>query len=360
MIRPVATDRSSEWHLERFTEFAVGKTLLGEPMAHGRTVLHLSREVDQSELAWRLGLYLNAWSVVGSEVIWENWPLRKYEADPAGFKAWLADHFAGIHTRKERRCVRTPENFADAVESYHTWMTTELPRLVGDHAGPSHEDYDAWWRSLNTVRYFGRYICANGLDAFRIAGFMRAELYELQTIGNHQSPMRGLSLLRQEDAPDLLGGEGIRFLNAIGAEVRQEVLRRGALPGGWLSWFAFAALLCEYRQYYEWGAEYAGNSHDEELSYLSSRYGEYWKKRGFSSQIFAGRREIFPQECLGEIQGWRGIREDVAWMLRNDGVVWSDLKYDYRATASSGRLVRRLPRSATEHYPPAVGPHPTL
>lgn len=342
-ISAVLTDKSSDWHMSRFVEFARGKTDLFEPMAHARIVLNLSREEDQQEIIWRLGLYLNSWSVVGSEVIWSEWPLTKYEEYPNKFAEWISENFAGLHLRKERRCVRNPRNYLDAMSSYHSWLRTDLPKLLREAQGTSHAHYDSWWNSLSSVKYFGRYICANGLDAFRIGGFMNAELYELQTIGAHQSPMRGLALLRQEEANRLLGGEGAKALNEIGTETRQEVLDRGrrAGEGEWLSWFAFAALLCEYRQYYEWAAEYAGNSHDEELSYLLSKYGDYWRKRGFESKIPTARREIFPPECLGEIQGWDGIRIDVAEMLKNDGVVWSDLLYDYRETISTGRLVRR-------------------
>jgi len=352
MISPVVTEQPSEWHLARFTEFASAKVLLGEPMSHGRIVLHLSRDVGREETAWRLGLYLNCWSVLGAEVIWTEWPFQRVQKEPAAFQSWLETNFRGIHTRKERRCVRTAGKFGAAAASYREWMASEIPRLTREAAGTSPSDYDAWWESLSRVRYFGRYIVANGLDAFRIGSFMNAELYELGTIGNHQSPMRGLALLRQEDAGRLLGGEGAKWLNSLGTETRQEVLRRGRREGEgeWLSWFAFAALLCEYRQYYEWAAEYAGNSHDEELSYLLSGYGTYWKKRGFTSRIPQTRSEIFPPECLGEVQGWDGIRIDVAERLKDEGVVWNDLVHDYRATISTGRLVYR----PTRETPPSA------
>src|SRR5258708_4021328 len=121
-IRPIETEHSSEWHMARFVEFCKAKISVGEPMAHCRLVQYLSKDCNDEEKLWRLGLYLNCWSVTGGEWIWGNWSYDAYSRSPAGFASWLTENWKGIHTRKERRGVRVPPKFLKTVTGYVRWM----------------------------------------------------------------------------------------------------------------------------------------------------------------------------------------------------------------------------------------------
>jgi hypothetical protein len=141
-------------------------------------------------------------------------------------------------------------------------------------------------------------------------------------------------LLRPERVDDLMTGEA-GVVNAIAQEVKAEL-------GMDLSYFLFATLLCEYRSGYEGGKDYAGNQHDEELEYSHSRYADHWRSTGLQSRLYEARAAIDPHECLGEIQGWRKRRLDVAGWLRSQGVVWDDTKYDYHSSIKAGHPVNRI------------------
>jgi hypothetical protein len=336
MIKPITNDHSGAWHQEKFLAFARAKAAINEPTPHMGTVTYLAAGRPLPDQVWLAGAYLAAYSVLTGEAVEHYWPRERVAADPDGLLPWLRENWGGIHTRKPRRCVRTPEKMARCLKSVHAWGAGEFPRLAAKSWDDPRAEYDEWWTSANRIDFFGRYVSIRLLELMRRWGHMRADLYDIRAVGAH-SPIRCLMLLRPDRVDDLMTGDPL-VVNQVAAEVLADL--RGA--GSHMSYFTFATLLCEYRANYESSGDYAGNQHDEELEYSLSRYADHWRATGLVSRLYEARAATDPLECLGEVQGWKTRRLDVAAWLRTRGVVWSDLEYDYLRSRAAGAPVERM------------------
>lgn len=336
-IKPIINDHDATWHMDKFVRFARAKDAIGEPTPHMRVVDWMSKDVTDAERMWRAGCYLTAYSVITGEGIWNSWSWKKIQK-PDGFSPWLRENWGGIHTRKPRRCVRTPEQFSKSLLGFAVWARDEVPKLRKTRWASERQEYDGWWESAHSIPYYGRYVIIRLLELFRRWGYLKAHLYDIRAVGAH-SPIRCLMLLEPQSVPLLLTGEA-RGVDKIARRVKESLDEH-------LSFFTYATLLCEYRSCYEDGTDYAGNQHDEELEYSLSRYAEFWKKQGLKSQLYPARAAIDPHECLGELQGWHRRRLDVASWMRDRSVVWSDLEFDYIKTLAAGKPVVRRKQHGT-------------
>lgn len=330
-IPPIQNDHSRRWHQQRFAEFAEAKLAIGEPTPHMQVVAAMSEGCYELEKQWRAGCYLTAYSVLTGEGIWREWSYEDFTASTnEKFRTWLTANWAGVHTRKPRRCVRTPKQFSKSLIGYYDWITHDVPGLRAQKYSSLKEEYETWWKSAISIPYFGRYVVIRVLEYFRREGYLEAGLFDIRAIGAH-SPIRCLMLLRPEEVPHLLTGNP-KVVDAIAEEVKASLKVD-------LSYFIYATLLCEYRSSYEDRSDYAGNQHDEELEYSLSRYAKFWEGRGFKSKLYPIRAKIDHHECLGEIQGWDKRRLDVAGWLHERGIVWSDLEFDYLASRKADKPV---------------------
>jgi hypothetical protein len=143
-------------------------------------------------------------------------------------------------------------------------------------------------------------------------------------------------LLEPDKVPGLLTGAA-DVVDAVAETNKARLVDTGVD----MSYFLYATLLCEYRSCYESSSDYAGNQHDEELEYSLSKYAKFWEEQGHTSRLYEARSAIDPHECLGEIQGWQKRRTDVAGWMRERGIVWSDLAYDYHKSVARDRPVER-------------------
>jgi hypothetical protein len=333
MIPLIQNDHSARWHSDRFAEFAAAKAMIGEPTPHMNLVTEMSRGLPEEERVWRAGCYLTAYSVLTGEAIWREWPWKKVRAEPEGIEPWLRANWGGIHTRRPRRCVRTPPNFARSLLGFAEWAATQRIALQGREFATPHEQYDAWWESTNSMPFYGRYISIRLLELLRRWGHLTADLYDIRAVGAH-SPIRCLMLLSPTDVGILSSGD-VEVVNAVSEAIRH---RLGLED---MSFFTWATLLCEYRAGYEGGGDYAGNQHDEELEYTLSKYAKFWEARGFRSGVWDARARVDHPECLGEVQGWSKRRLDIAGWLRDRGFVWSDMTHDYLRSQEVGEPVSR-------------------
>ncbi len=337
VIKTISNDHPGEWHHQRFVEFAQAKAAIGEPVPHMRVADWLTSEQSFREQTWMAGAYLAAYSLITGEAVWCYWPRSRI--DKEGSEAmyhWVHDNWSGFHTRVPRRCVRTPDKFCRCLAGFILWEDKELPRLMAKTWDDPRAEYDEWWESANGIPFFGRYISIRLLELMRRRGVMRAHLYDIRAIGAH-SPIRCLMLLRPDRIAELATGES-KVVNEIAEQVKIELQERSGIE---MSYFLFATLLCEYRACYEDGHDYAGNQHDEELEYSLGKYADYWRSKGMVSRLYEARAAIDPHECLGEIQGWRKRRLDVAGWMRERGIVWSDLLYDYAKSVAADNPIER-------------------
>jgi hypothetical protein len=307
-------------------------------------VQHMSKDVSQEEQIWRAGCYLVPYSVLTGEVLWTIWPWERIVREGHNYLLpWLKEHWLGIHTRTERRCVRTPDKFAASLLSYRDWAQHTLPQILDFEQQhqfiSSRAAYDRLWESANTVYALGRYIIIRLLELFRRSGLTKANLYDIRSIGGW-SPIRMLCLFYPEATDRLLKGDAV-YADTIAQRLLKELQQTVPL----LNSYQYAAILCEIRVALENGRQYAGWTIDQELSYFQ-RYGSYWSLNGLELEFLGTRKDLFPLEVLGEINGWKGLREGPMSALKNYGVVWTDLKYDYNATLATGDFSHPVERVA--------------
>lgn len=314
-------------HRQWFGEFFDAKRLVGEPSPHMTLVGWMSRNEEPAEKKWRAGCYLVPYSVMSAEAIWQTWPYQAAVADPDGLSAWVRDHWDGMHTRTERRTVRTPERFAKSLNGYAAWLR-DRERETRWTAPPDQAGrYDHWWASANEIPYFGRYIVIRLLEYFRRYADSKTELYDIRSIGGW-SPIKALMLLHPEETPALSTGQH-EHVDRVARRVMADYRTSGLDMG----YYAFAALLCEYRVAWENHAQYPGWTIDQELEYQRGHHATYWQARGFHTQLWEARAALFPVETLGERSGaWDGRRKDCAALLRDHGLVWSDVRWNYAAS----------------------------
>lgn len=324
--RPMVNDHSGEWHKDSFIRFMAAKAAVGEPSPHMKTVVAMAEGRDLAERLWMVGAYAVPYSVLTAQAIWSRFP-RPSE----GMGEWVQVNWPGVHTRLERKAVRIPANFARCLNSMAAWLESEPARLLRTRYNTGQERYEAWWNSAIGIYGFGRYITIRFLEAIRLTAGVPLELQDLRAIDpSAWSPIRGLALLYPEHQAQLLSGDLV-LADHLGERWYREIMER--LPGA--GRYATAAILCEYRKAYEDRNEYPGRTLDQELEYANGRYAAYWQERGhaFREELYAVRHAIFPEQALGEWNGWLGVRSDCAAMLRDQGIVWSDLAMDYAELA---------------------------
>lgn len=332
-LERVQSDHSPEWHTRKMSEFAAAKRSVGEPSPHMAIMVHLTKGLPLSERLWRGGAYLNAYSVGTAEKMWERWTYEEAKRDPEGLAKWIRANWRGFHTRTERRCVRTPEKFIRAQIGLLDWVELCERNLIPRSQGvPAEQLYELWWQAADTVPYFGRYINIRLIEYVNRITDLPLDLQDIRAIGGW-SPIRALSMFRPEEWSVLRTGsaEGV---NRIAEDVLRDCREIGEM-----SYYTFAAMLCEYREAYEDRHQYPARTHDQELEYSYSPKFRHWDTP--PQAMWEARKALFPVEALGEHAGWTGLRHGLSRILRDHGYVWSDVEYDFTATKDFANPVRR-------------------
>ncbi len=302
-------------HWRLFPEFIRYKLAVGEPSPHMKIVGYLSRDEDRLEQVWRAGCYAAPYSILTAEVLWTNWPMERMVKEPEKLLPWLREHWPGIHTRTERRCVRTPEKMAVCLIQYAEWARLEFPGIVKQQYGSNEEKYEAYWTSATSVKYMGRYIVIRLIELLRRYTIPEAPtLFDIRSIGAW-SPKRTLAYLYPYYSQSILSNDSAtsnRYTDILAQETLVKLQEE--IPE--LDHYVFAAMLCEYREAFEDRHQYPGRTHDQEIEYHRKVSG-YWKDYGFKSSMFEARAALFPHECLGEKNGWDGMRHELSRVVRD-------------------------------------------
>ena len=326
-MKPFTKDE--QWSI--FGEFIQKKLDVGEPSPHMQIVGYLGKDKPIRERLWMAGCYAVPYSIITAEVLWTEWPLERALSEPRQLEAWIFDNWKDIHTRTERRCVRTPAKFSECLLGYCRWMHHTLPETLAELKGLGNDEgYDLLWQSVNSVKYLGRYINIRILDLYHRYCGVDHHLYDIRSIGGW-SPKKMLALLYPERA-DVLLGPG-KYGDPLANELATEAMYKYIADGLKIDFYIFAAMLCEYRVAYENMRQYPGRTHDQEIEYFRKK-GQPWVDKGFEFQMFRARKALFPNECLGELNGWGGIRDELSTVMRDYHYVWSDVDYEYHQTSN--------------------------
>jgi hypothetical protein len=317
-LTPVETAHDPFWHRRTMAEFQVKKAAVGEPSPHMTVVNYLSQECPLRERLWRVGCYLVPYSLLSAEAIW-----GALRPDSEAIGPWVQEHWDGIHTRTERRAIRTPAKFIRSLSSWAEYVLSGEPEYLLEKRAP----YERWWQSINRVEFFGRYISIRAIEAIRRDAALHGdahpemELHDIRAMGG-DSPVRALTMFYPAGS-----SEAILTNPKAADQLAQYLLEDIRRAGNSMDHYIFAAMLCEYREAYEDGHQYPGRTVDQELEYQQGRHHAYWEGRREAFRVDEVRREIFPELALGEAHGWEGVRPELSHLLRDHGIVWSDLDY---------------------------------
>jgi hypothetical protein len=325
-------------HFRYFSEFCRYDMAVGGPDPHMACVGHMSRNEGWRERMWRAGCYIGVYNVPTAEVIWQNWSWRDVSArgwntDDMG--SWISENWQGLALRRERRAVRTPAKLARFFSSYAHWLSEvdDAAWLRKDRNAPESAYEDAW-QDVQRVYGLGRYVALKILEFFERYCEAPIHLPDLRPKGGW-SPRTALALLYPDHAEALLGDDS-RYNCHIANECATHAQMR--LLGEYdvvVSRYNLQVLLCDYKQSYVGRRQYPGRSQDSEMMYRQ-KVGGYFEN---DTDMWAARREIFPPDALGEVQGWQDVREELGDVLRDFGYTWSDTKFKYTETTDLRRPI---------------------
>jgi len=325
----IATEHSAEQHWEWFAEFMEYEIAAGGPDPHLKTSGYLVENEELPERIWMGGCYINPYNSPTAEALWNLWSSQDaLDLGADGMTEVLVSNWKGIATRRERKSVRIPRNFAVFMYDYANWSEGLIMSRYYDESYKTPEERynELWDDSQKSVKYLGRYTCFKLLEFYRAFCDMPIRLPDIRPRGGW-SPRSMLSILYPDWKDVLLGddsNDNLANVNAI-SEDALDVLADAGLD---VDMFVLQVILCDYKQCYFSRRQFPGRSQDSELMY-HSKIAEYWD---YDSDFFGVRSRKFPHQVLGELNGWDSVRKELGAVLRDHGYMWSDLLYNYMAT----------------------------
>ena len=330
-------------HWELFTEFAKFEMMSGGPDPHVAFVGGHSAFEDYAERLWRGFVYISAYNVASAEIMWKAYPWPRVMDED--IELWLEENWKGITTRTERKSVRIISNMARFFRDSGAWVQDVLDgnkQYIDDpNLGPK-ERYNIMYDDvIDSVTYLGRYVAIKLLEYFKRYLEMDIELPDVRPLGGW-SPRMTLSLLFPHMIENFLGSdseENLNLLDEYSCEALSRLWEVGLIQA---DHFTLEVALCNYRQSYVGSKLYPGRTHDTEKRYLN-KILPHWQKTDPSMlediQFYNVRKAIFPPEHLSELAPttWE-VRSSEIGVIAKEGMIWSDLLYDYNMTKLGGNF----------------------
>lgn len=334
-------ERATAWHVEQFIDFTRKKLEVGEPSPHLAMMKAFTDGHQLAERAWRLCCYAAVYSLPTAQMLWDTWPLERVLRNPEALTAWVHENWAGMVTRRERRCVRSAKKLSRCLRSSMDWVVGELESVTTMPPEETPEAYDRVWESVLNIDFIGRYIGIRLIEGLRRFCGVPARLYDIRSVGGW-SPKKALVYFYPDDAAQLLT-PGQAGEECTGRRANELLVRtQEVLPA--VDHYVVAAMLCEYREAFEDHHQYPGWTIDQEPDLYTKASG-YWGDALDSRAFWQARTDLFPRAVLGEHNDWRGTRWPLTKLLRDNGYNWSDLRYDYVSTARIGSWASPVARS---------------
>ncbi len=321
---------SCEDHWRFMAEFARWETAAGGPDPHMVLAGEMSKHLPLEERIWRGGCYIAVYNAPFAEPLWTAWPWDRVRKEPKKLRSWLDKNFPKITTRRERRCVRRPDWMEEYLLGYSEFAL-RVPDLI-DNAGTRtpEEGFELFWAEALKVPRLGRYVAIKLLEYYRRYCGANLRHPDIRPVGG-RSPREMLSYLWPSIDTDVVryddSDEAIRKVNSVVSTTQQKLKDDFGVA---LDMFTLQVVLCDYKQSWKGQRQYPGRSIDSEQGYAREMESKWEAK----SETWAARAQTFPAQCLGELNGWVGVRKPLAELLVRHRYTWSDLLYDYRASVA--------------------------
>jgi hypothetical protein len=326
MKSEVLFNRAAHW--KYFTEFCKYETMSGGPDPQIALVGEMTKTYSQLGKLWAGGCYICVYNVPFAEVLWLNWTIYDILNNQEDLLPWIESHWDGIKTRTERKCVRIKSNMATFLIEYAKYINSEgFQKLLEDKSDPD-ALYDKIFQDCqHHVKFLGRYVALKLVEYLRLYCGLYVHTTDIRPKGAW-SPRKTLSVLWPDDKAMLLEGDdslNLRVVNDVSKKT-VHILKDNGVD---IDLFQLQVMLCEYRESYEGMRQYPGRSHDSELGYYHKAVDYWGKSYCMNSEMLYARKKLFPNQHLGEIQGWDKTRKECGYVLAKHNYTWSDILYDY-------------------------------
>lgn len=306
-------------HRSNFREFSKLHILAGCPDTHVQIVsANMRKEEDPIQKVWMAGCFIGPYEPCTGSAIWDRWNISEVRSRPEEFSKWIKENWSKFNIRRERRAARTPDKMAESLLSYANFSVEVLPYIKD-------QPYEVLWSAgMDNLHYFGRYALIKLLETLHQGGAVRAAIPDIRPVEGW-SLRQTLALLFPQHAGLMNSTDNSpHTLNLIQEYVEEIRCWLAKDLGREVTHFVVEVLLCNYRQFPK---HFPGWGQDEDLMYYNE-FKKKWNTEPFFD--FKGiRKELFPPEVLGEVQGWEGIREDVQECFVKHDYYWSDVVWDY-------------------------------
>ena len=294
-------------HWEGFRSFAAAELATGGPDPQVRltaTALRV-RGLNTEETVFRSCVFVAAYTCGAAAALWNLSPSRVFNDFLPG---WLMVNAEGLPLRRERRAVMGPKNgphstkFTECLRSCSTWAKRWGEKLPG-------LNYEEAWSVTDELRFFGRYAKMKLLETLYLRGLVGEGQTDIRA-RDAKFPRRTLGLLFPTSLLPDTGNHPLTL--ELARELSEQVMAESGLE---MTWFQLETLLCNYRQALD--GKYPGRSHDRELGHFlrsEAHWGQEYLLGTFP--FYKLRAKLFPAECLGEVGGWTGARNEleIPWL----------------------------------------------
>ena len=336
-------------HWKGLAEFAKWEIWAGGPDPHMVLTAKIAEndKVDWSEKAWRGLCYIGTYVVPSACWIWKSWPWERVSKESKSLGEWIEENWKGIALRRERKCVRTPVKMTKYLNSAVDWLKSRIwDREWGSGwlggAWSGRQRYDVAWDSVQEIYGMGRYVGQKFLEYGNRYLNFGTEVYDIRAKGGW-SPRTALALLWPEKAGVLLGGDSpceLVIVDQCAGETKERLHSEFGLD---LTFYQMQVCLCDYKQSYVGRRQFPGRSQDSEISY-DNKIVPHWG--GLCLEMYVARKQLFPSQVLGELNGWDRVRKELGDCLTVYGYTWTDARYDYNRTKANLACPVRWRKSA--------------
>lgn len=298
---------------ELFVEFARLKLAADASDAYITGAVALARASDDPW--WYAGCFTTPYAPPTNEVLFTHWPRAEVLRRPVDLHAWVAAHWRGLPISGARHVNGMgPAKLADTLVRYARWIDADGPlRLDASSATV------AFRQLLRDAHNHGRYTGMKLYETLRRVGVAIPPFDDLQPRGG-RTPRKALAAIFTDVGHDYRSD---RPPALVEANALADLVRR-AVP---TTWFDVEVLLCNFHQLLD-GHFYVGYALDKELDRLAV------VRRVFpdgGAATLAARATLYDPIYLGERHGW-ALRKELRRAWRDHRVLWSDARYDYRAS----------------------------
>jgi hypothetical protein len=280
--------------IEQFVTFAKAEIAHGGPEPELAPIVWLTRDSTDIEKVWAAGVYCSHHCVPSAMVVWRTWRPEQLVGESSDFTRgclheWLSEHWNVLPVRNEMRSHRMLEKRAQCLHDFAEYTLSERWR-TGTYD-------DVWDDSINSVKYYGRYVAIKYMEFLRRMVRPDLILTDVRIAAGAWSVREGLALLFPQTIPWMTDRSDNKPDTVTSVETWANVLRLDLKEkfGVELSHFDAQVLLCEFKQMTR-GTFYAGKSHNEEYDFAKLVEQDF-----DIPEFWAARQALFPASALKEM-----------------------------------------------------------